>query len=156
MNFFTPVLSAQTNEGIRMTQQECDSLRARREQIVEAHIHAETSAHDIEAALATFRHPRYEVPAFDAIADGPQAVEGLLGQLLGAFPDFWLERTATHHADHAVIVNASSAALIAVSGRHRAHGKTNGSAARLRFCFRRRGPDLREGVLRPSHGSSAT
>lgn len=87
-----------------MTQQECDGLRAFREQIVNAHIHAETSAHDIEAALATFRHPRYEVPAFDAIADGPKAVEGLLGQLLGAFPDFWLERTATHHADHAVIV----------------------------------------------------
>lgn len=81
-----------------------DGLRARREEIVDAHIHAETSTHDIAAALATFRHPRYEVPAFGAIADGPEAVQGLLSQLLGAFPDFWLERLTTHHADDAVIV----------------------------------------------------
>lgn len=87
-----------------MNQQEREHLRARREQIVDAHIHAETATHDIGAALATFRHPRYEVPAFDAIADGAEAVEGLLGQLLGAFPDFWLQRIATHHADDAVIV----------------------------------------------------
>jgi steroid delta-isomerase-like uncharacterized protein len=80
------------------------AVRARRERIVDAHIAAETEAHDIRAALATFRHPRYEVPAFGAIADGPDAVEGLLGQLLGAFPDFWLQRIATHHADDAVIV----------------------------------------------------
>lgn len=71
---------------------------------MEAHIQAETAAHDIAAALATFRHPRYEVPAFGAIADGPEAVEGLLGQLLGAFPDFWLQRMATHHGDDAVII----------------------------------------------------
>ena len=29
---------------------------------------------------------------------------GLLALLLGAFPDFWLKRLATHHADDAVIV----------------------------------------------------
>jgi predicted ester cyclase len=65
---------------------------------------AETASHDIQATLATFRHPRYEVPAFGAIADGAAAVEGLLGQLLGAFPDFWLQKIVTHHADDAVIV----------------------------------------------------
>jgi predicted ester cyclase len=79
-------------------------LKTRREQVVDAHIQAETEAHDIGAALATFRHPRYEVPAFGSIADGADAVEGLLGQLLGAFPDFWLQRIATHHAEDAVIV----------------------------------------------------
>lgn len=87
-----------------MSQQAREHLRARREEIVEAHIQAETMAHDIRATLATFRHPRYEVPAVDAIADGADAVERLLGQLLGAFPDFWLQRMATHHADDAVIV----------------------------------------------------
>ena len=87
-----------------MNQEGREQIRARREQIVDAHIQAETAAHDIPATLATFRHPRYEVPAFGAIADGPDAVEGLLGQLLGAFPDFWLQRVATHHADDAVIV----------------------------------------------------
>jgi predicted ester cyclase len=87
-----------------MTEPGRDLLRWRREQTVEAHIQAETTAHDIRATLATFRHPRYEVPAFGAVADGAKAVEGLLGQLLGAFPDFWLHRTETHHADDAVIV----------------------------------------------------
>ena len=87
-----------------MNQQDREHLRVRRERMVDAHIEAETATHDIQAALATFRHPRYEVPAFGAIADGAEAVEGLLGQLLGAFPDFWLQRIATHHADEAVIV----------------------------------------------------
>lgn len=89
---------------MKMNEQEREQQRARREQIVDAHIHAETATHDIQAALASFSHPRYEVPAFGAIADGAEAVEGLLGQLLGAFPDFWLQRIATHHADDAVIV----------------------------------------------------
>jgi predicted ester cyclase len=87
-----------------MNPDESQSVRARRQQIVDAHIHAETSTHDIAAAIATFRHPRYEVPAFGAIADGEEAVRGLLGQLLGAFPDFWLEKLAVHHSDDAVTV----------------------------------------------------
>ncbi|MGA8028269.1 MAG: hypothetical protein WB992_14090 [Bryobacteraceae bacterium] len=77
-----------------MSEQAPEYLQALREQIVEAHIQAETVAHNIPAALATFRHPRYEVPAFGAIADGAEAVEGLLSQLLTAFPDFWLQRVA--------------------------------------------------------------
>ena len=80
------------------------SLRARREAVVNAHIEAETVTHDVAAALATFHHPRYEVPAVGAIADGAEAVQGLLSQLLGAFPDFWLNRLALYHADDAVIV----------------------------------------------------
>jgi hypothetical protein len=87
-----------------MSQQDREHLRARRERIVDEHIQAETVAHDIGAAIATFRRPRYEVPAFGAIADGTEAVEGLLRQLLGAFPDFWLHRIATHHADDAVML----------------------------------------------------
>lgn len=90
-----------------MHSEDGQKLRARREEVVEAHIQAETATHDIAAAVATFRHPRYEVPAFGAIADGPEAVQGLLGQLLGAFPDFWLHRTATHHADDAVVVECN-------------------------------------------------
>jgi steroid delta-isomerase-like uncharacterized protein len=71
---------------------------------VNAHIEAEAVQHDVAAALATFHHPRYEVPAMDAVVDGGDAVQGLLTQLLAAFPDFWLERTALYHADDAVIV----------------------------------------------------
>jgi hypothetical protein len=87
-----------------MKSEDAEKLKVRREEIVDAHIKAETSSHDIAAALATFRHPRYEVPAFGAIADGAEAVESLLGQLLGAFPDFWLQKLALYHSDEAVTV----------------------------------------------------
>src|SRR5208283_4672809 len=80
------------------------NLRALREAVVDAHIEAEAVNHDVAAALATFHHPRYEVPAVGAIADGAEAVQGLLAMLLGAFPDFWLKKLAVHHADDAVIV----------------------------------------------------
>ena len=90
-----------------MTNAATTDLRARRDAVVDAHIEAEAVNHDIAAALATFHHPRYEVPAVGAVADGPEAVTGLLGQLLGAFPDFWLKRRATYHADDAVIVECT-------------------------------------------------
>ena len=79
-------------------------LKARREAVVNAHIEAEAVNHDIAATLATFHHPHYEVPAVGVTADGAEAVRGLLEQLLGAFPDFWLRRHALYHADDAVIV----------------------------------------------------
>ena len=79
-------------------------MRVRREAVVNAHIEAEAVKHDVAAAIATFHHPRYEVPAVGAIADGEEAVHGLLTNLLGAFPDLWLEKSALYHADEAVIV----------------------------------------------------
>ena len=80
------------------------TLRERREAIVDAHIEAEAVKHDVSAALGTFHKPRYEVPAVGVVADGAEAVRGLLGQLLGAFPDLWLQKLALYHADEAVIV----------------------------------------------------
>jgi predicted ester cyclase len=80
------------------------SIRTRREAIVQAHIKAEAVDHDVASVVATFRQPRYEVPALAAIADGTQAVEGLVGHLLSAFPDFYLNQTALYHSDDAVIV----------------------------------------------------
>lgn len=87
-----------------MATETIENLRARRDAVVKAHIEAETIQHDVAAALATFHHPRYEVPAMGAVVDGGDAVHGLLTQLLGAFPDFWLEQIAVHHADNAVIL----------------------------------------------------
>jgi predicted ester cyclase len=80
------------------------TLRARREAIVDAHIEAEAVKHDAAATVATFRHPRYEVPALGAIADGAEAVNGLITGVVSAFPDFYLHKVALHHADDAVIV----------------------------------------------------
>ncbi|HMM90802.1 ester cyclase [Bradyrhizobium sp.] len=81
-----------------------DSLRARREAVVNAHIEAEAEKHDVAAALATFHHPRYEVPANGIIADGSEAVESFLNGVLSAFPDLWLKPLKLYHADDAVIV----------------------------------------------------
>jgi len=79
-------------------------LRTRRMAVVNAHIEAEAVHHDVSAVLATFHHPRYEVPAMGPAIDGGAAVHDLLTQLLGAFPDFWVEPSATYHADDAVIL----------------------------------------------------
>jgi steroid delta-isomerase-like uncharacterized protein len=81
-----------------------DTKRARRESIVNQHIEAETVRHDVAATVKTFKHPRYEVPALDSVADGAEAVTGFLQALLTAFPDFYLKKTAVHHTDDAVIV----------------------------------------------------
>lgn len=83
-----------------------NSIRARREAVVNAHIEAEAVSHDVAATVATFRHPRYEVPAFGAIMDGPEDVTGLVSGLTSAFPDFYLHQNTVHHADDAVIVEA--------------------------------------------------
>ncbi len=80
------------------------TLRARREAIVKAHIRAEAVDHDVAAALATFRHPQYDVPALGGVVDAAAGVDGLLHALLGAFPDFWLREGAYRHSDDAVIV----------------------------------------------------
>lgn len=81
-----------------------ETIRTRREAVVNAHIEAEAVTHDVAATVATFRHPRYEVPALGAIVDGAEAVNGLVTGLLSAFPDFYLQKMALHHADDAVIV----------------------------------------------------
>lgn len=90
-----------------MTPVDTKDIRAHREAIVKAHIEAEAVHHDVAATLATFRHPRYEVPALAATADGSEAVHGLITALLSAFPDFYLHPIRLHHADEAVIVEAT-------------------------------------------------
>ena|ERR1017187_476950 len=82
------------------------SIQARRQAIVNAHIQAEAVTHDVAATVATFQHPRYEVPALGAIVDGAEGVTGLGSGLLSAFPDFYLNQIALYHADNAVIAEA--------------------------------------------------
>ena len=56
-----------------------------------------------------------------------QAVEGLLAQLLGGFPNFWLQRIATHHADDAVIVECKfGGTQVGEWAARSADGKTDG------------------------------
>ena len=75
------------------------SLRQRREAIVNQHIEAE-NRHDVEATIATFHHPRYELNG-DA-SDGEEAVRELLQGLMHGFPDLHADIGKMRHADDAV------------------------------------------------------
>ena len=94
------VCFVQTN----MTPAVAQDLRTRREAVIEAHIRAEAVEHNVEATLATFREPSYFVPAVGGAVNGAAAVGSLLRVLLTAFPDFWVERKASHYAEDSVIV----------------------------------------------------
>jgi steroid delta-isomerase-like uncharacterized protein len=89
------------------------SLRARREAVVAAHVDAE-NRHDLDALLASFERPRYEVVPLGTADDGAAAVRQLIGGLLEAFPDFHFYARRLHHADDVVLVEGR------FTGTHRA------------------------------------
>lgn len=78
-------------------------LRDRRQAVVQAHIDAENGG-DLDAMIASFRTPRYEVFPMGAVFEGEDPVRALIGGLVGGFPDFNFSPTKVHHADDAVIV----------------------------------------------------
>jgi predicted ester cyclase len=79
------------------------SVRERRDALVREHVAAE-NRHDVEATIATFDRPRYEVMPFGEPNDGESAVRELLQGLMAGFPDFHAEVRKLHHADDAVIL----------------------------------------------------
>ena len=78
---------------------ETHKLRQRREEIINRHVEAE-NGHDIEATIATFHHPRYEVNGDQS--DGTEAVPELLQGLMHGFPDLHADIGKMRHADDAV------------------------------------------------------
>lgn len=97
--------------------------RERREAVVLAHVAAE-NAGAVEATIATFHRPRYNVLPMGAVSEGEEAVRQLVAGLLTAFPDFHFEIRKLHHADDAVILEG------VMSGTHK--GDFAGLAARGR------------------------
>jgi len=85
------------------------SLRQRREAIVRQHAEAE-NRRDVEATVATFHQPRYEVNGTPS--DGEQAVRELLQGLMTGFPDFHGDITTLRHADDAVVME------VTITGTH--------------------------------------
>jgi len=77
------------------------SLRQRREAIVNQHAEAE-NRHDVEATIATFHQPRYEVNGEPS--DGEEAVRELLQGLMHGLPDLHAEIGKLRHAHDAVII----------------------------------------------------
>jgi steroid delta-isomerase-like uncharacterized protein len=82
-----------------------EQLRARRAAIVQQHIDAENNG-DLDAMIASFATPRYEVFPMGAVFEGEGPVRDLVAGLIGGFPDFNFAPTIIHHADDAVIVEA--------------------------------------------------
>ena len=76
-------------------------LRERRETIVNQHAEAE-NRHDVEATIATFHRPRYEMNGDPS--DGEAAVRELLQALMGGLPDLHVETGKLRHMDDAVLV----------------------------------------------------
>ncbi len=77
------------------------SLRQRRQAIVNEHAEVE-NRHDVEATIATFHRPRYEVNGEPS--DGEEAVRELLQGLMGGFPDLHVETVRLRHMDDGVLV----------------------------------------------------
>ncbi|OBH14481.1 hypothetical protein A9X03_23230 [Mycobacterium sp. E1715] len=75
------------------------SLRQRREAIVNQHAAAE-NRHDVEATIATFAQPRYEVNGVPS--DGEEAVRELLHGLMAGLPDLHADLGKLRHTDDAV------------------------------------------------------
>lgn len=89
------------------------TLRQRREATVHRHIDAENRG-DIDAMIASFHRPRYDVVPMGAVSEGEAAVRELVSGLVSAFGDFSFQPSAMHHAERAVIVEAR------MTGTHRA------------------------------------
>jgi len=106
------------------------SLREARVAVLDAHSAAE-SARDLDAVLATFHHPRYEIVPTGEVFDGEEAVRGYHAENFAGVPDFTVEPIARHHGDDAIAEEAW------VSGTHTGtyHGlPPTGRAVRVRVC----------------------
>ena len=76
-----------------------------REQLVRDHVRYENDG-DYEAALATFKHPRYEYVATDEVYDGSDEVMAHWRELHRAFPDQQIEILSIHASDETVLMEA--------------------------------------------------
>lgn len=78
-------------------------LRARREATVRQHMAAE-NRRDVEATLATFAHPRYELFGTGHVYDGEAEVREYFRRSRTPFPDQRNELVALHQGDDAIVV----------------------------------------------------
>jgi predicted ester cyclase len=105
-------------------------LRRARQAVIDAHSAAER-AHDLDAIVATFHHPRYEIVPTGEVFDGEDAVRGYHAENVAGVPDFTVEPIAVYHGDDAVVEEAW------VSGTHLGTYKglpPTGRFVRVRVC----------------------
>jgi steroid delta-isomerase-like uncharacterized protein len=76
-------------------------LREQRETTLRALLEAQ-NRHDVEASLACFAHPRYELVGNQRVYEGTDEVRRYYATTFGAFPDLTYELIAAHHSDVSV------------------------------------------------------
>lgn len=79
-----------------------EDLRRRRKALVEEHADAE-DRHDLDATIATFLRPRYEIVPTGEIFEGEAEVRRMHSYNWRAFPDFRSEHIALHHFDDGIV-----------------------------------------------------
>ena len=79
--------------------------RKKREELVREHMDSE-NRHELDATIATFERPRYELIGTGEVYDGAEEVERYFEETRRAFPDQRNEVLALHHTDDAVVVEA--------------------------------------------------
>jgi steroid delta-isomerase-like uncharacterized protein len=78
-------------------------VETRREAIVKEHMDSENRL-DLEATLATFVRPRYELIATGQVYDGEEQVKAYFAASRATFPDQRNELISLRHSDEAVTV----------------------------------------------------
>jgi steroid delta-isomerase-like uncharacterized protein len=82
-----------------------EAQREKRLELVRDQVHYE-NAGDYDAALATFKDPRYEYVATDEVCDGADEVTAHWEEVHRAFPDQRIEIIELHASDDAVLMEA--------------------------------------------------
>ncbi|OBG40399.1 hypothetical protein A5673_10765 [Mycobacterium sp. E3198] len=85
------------------------ALRRTREELVLRHVAAE-NARDLEAAMATFTHPRYEIIPTGMVFDGDEAVRAMLMQQWADLPMLQYSAEALYHGEDGLIVETRTTA----------------------------------------------
>jgi len=99
----------------------------RREAVLRRLLDAQ-NARDIDAALACFEHPRYELIGNNRVYDGADEVRHYYETSRRTFPDLSFEVVATHHAADAVVCE------LWMSGTHLGSGRDFEATGRRFRC----------------------
>lgn len=78
-------------------------LRRQREELVLRHIAGENDR-DLEAIMATFTHPRYEIVPTATIYDGDRAVRQMILRQWDELPRMHYDAEAVFHGDQGLVV----------------------------------------------------
>lgn len=85
------------------------ALRRIREDLVLRHVAAE-NARDIDAAMATFTHPRYEIIPSGMVFEGPEEVRAMLLGQWSRLPRLQYRAEAIFHGSHGLVVETRTTA----------------------------------------------